>query len=436
MELVPIMIYDLCLKNCKIFPQEALYNLGIDQGKIIALEKNPLPSDKIIDIKGKLVLPGLIDVHVHFRDPGLTYKEDFKSGSQAAAHGGFTTIIDMPNTIPPTNTARSFKEKKEIASKKCIVDYALHAGVEDLAEIEKIAQLKPASFKLFMDLCSDDFLAQVFEKVSSLDTQIPLTLHGENQGVVEKCTKKLQSLNKNEAYDYSLARPPQAEEMAVAHALKLSSQFQQKIHICHVSTSRALQLINSKKIEGIPVSSEITPHHLLLDSDSFKKWGSLAKTNPPLRSKEKGISFSMLDKIDVIATDHAPHTLEEKKKNIWEASPGIPNLETVLPLLLTQVNKNNLTLNQIKRLLCENPSKIFNLENKGFIKKGMDADLVVVDLKLEGKINPDKFYTKAKYTPFSGWEYKGAPIMTISHGKVIMENGQVSDNLGNYVYFD
>ncbi|MBU4536104.1 MAG: dihydroorotase family protein [Euryarchaeota archaeon] len=429
-------MYDLCLKDCKIHPHKGLYNVGIEQGKIMTLKKTPLVADEVIDIKGKLVLPGLIDVHVHFRDPGLTYKEDFKSGSQAAAHGGFTTIMDMPNTIPPTNTACLFKEKKEIASKKCMVDFALHAGVDDLAEVEKIAPLKPASFKLFMDLCSDDFLDHIFEKVSSLDSKIPLTLHGENQKVVNDCTKKLQDENKNEAFDYSLARPPKAEELAVAQALNLSRKFQQKIHICHVSTSRALKLIDSKKREGLPVSSEITPHHLLLDSSAFKNWGNLTKTNPPLRSKEEGISFSMLDKIDLIATDHAPHTLEEKEKNVWEAAPGIPNLETVLPLLLTQMNKNNLNLDQIKSLLCENPSKIFNLENKGFIKEGMDADLVVVDLKLEGKINPDNFYTKADYTPFSGWEYKGAPVMTLSRGNVIMEEGQVMENRGRYVYLD
>ncbi|GAB6055191.1 dihydroorotase [Methanobacterium movens] len=430
------MIYDLWLKDCKLHPRKGLYNVGIEQGKIMALKKTPLVADMMIDIKGKVILPGLIDVHVHFRDPGLTYKENFKSGSQAAAHGGFTTIMDMPNTIPPTNTARFFKEKKEIASKKCMVDFALHAGAGDLVEIEKIAPQKPASFKLFMDLCSDEFLGQVFEKVSSLDSEIPLTLHGENQKMVNDCTKKLQDENKNEAFDYSLARPPKAEELAVDQALSLSRKFQQKIHICHVSTSRALELINSKKIEGVPASCEITPHHLLLDSSEFKKWGNLTKTNPPLRSKEEGISFPLLDKIDIIATDHAPHTLEEKEKGVWEAAPGIPGLETVLPLLLTQMNKNNLTLNQIKNLLCENPSKIFNLENKGYIKEGMDADMVVLDLKLEGKINPDDFYTKAEYTPFSGWEYKGAPVMTLSHGNVIMEEGQIMENKGRYVYPD
>lgn len=428
------MLYDLVLDNCKIHPFKGNYYLGIEEGKIKNISRQPLKADNHIDIEEKLILPGLIDAHVHFRDPGLTYKEDFKSGSQAAAHGGFTSILDMPNTIPPTNTAKNFQEKIDVASKKSIVDFGLHAGVDNLEEIEKISTLNPASFKLFMDLVDDHFLVQVFEKLSRIAPKPLLTLHAENKDLIEHYREKLQAENKKEPQDYCLVRPAIAEEMAVAQALSLSHHYQHPTHICHLSSDRSLQLINYMQEKACPVSSEITPHHLFLDSNDYKKWGNIAKTNPPLRSPWVKIPFSKLDKIDMIATDHAPHTLEEKEKGLWEASPGIPNLETVLSLLLTQFHKKNINLEQIKSLLCENPARIFNLKNKGFIKKGMDADLVVVDLKLEGAFKVDDFYTKAPYTPFSGWKYQGAAIMTISQGKVIMEEGQVFKNKGHYIY--
>ena len=159
---------DLCIKNCKISAETDLCSINIEQGKIIDITKIPLKAEKTIDAKGNLVLPGLIDVHVHFRDPGLTYKEDFKSGSEAAANGGFTTVLDMPNTIPPTNTVKNFQEKLKIASKKSIIDFGLHAGVSDLKEIEKIAALKPASFKIFMDTVDGGFLNEAFKTISEL----------------------------------------------------------------------------------------------------------------------------------------------------------------------------------------------------------------------------------------------------------------------------
>jgi len=440
---------DLCIINCKLDIETEEVCLGIEDGKIVSIKKIAPTASETIDVNGKLVLPGLIDAHVHFRDPGLTFKEDFFSGSAAAAAGGFTTVMDMPNTVPPTTTPQTFKEKMGIACKKSLVDFGLHAGVADLSNIKDLAEYKPASFKIFMDLVDDDFLMEVFGKINEvhdnalIDHGHPLneagehpliSLHAEDPDVVKQCTERM----KKEGSDpelYAQARPPQAEIEAIKNAISLAGKFNQRIHFCHVSTKKSLKLINTAKKTGLKITSEITPHHLFLDSGYLKTYGNLAKTNPPLRDKNR-LNIEDLAQIDIIGTDHAPHTLEEKKKDVWNAPPGIPGLETILPLLLTQLNQGKISVEDIKRLLCENPAKIFNIPNKGFITEGMDADLVVIDLKKEGVVDPDNFKSKAKYSPFKGFKTKGMPVMTMLRGKLVMDNGKIIDNHGKFVYSD
>lgn len=425
---------DLCLINCKLSPESDLCCIGVENGQIASLKKTHIPAEKTIDVRGKIVLPGLIDTHVHFRDPGLTYKEDFKTGSQAAANGGFTTVLDMPNTIPPTNTAKEFQEKLKIASQKSVVDFGLHAGVGDLKEIEKIAPLHPASFKVFMDLLDNGVLQDIFQKIALLPGKNIISLHPEDRDIVNHCTSRLKSEGRMEPEDYAWARPALAEELAVSQALVLANHYQLPVHLCHISSKKSLQLANMSKSLGCTVSSEITPHHLFLDSSCFLKWRNLTKTNPPLRSKSEKISVSELDQVDIIGTDHAPHTLEEKEKNVWESSPGIPNLETTLKVLITHYNKGNISFESIKRVLCENPARIFNMRKKGFLKEGMDADIVIVDLKKTGRITCEDFYSKARYTPFEGFKYVGAPVMTLCRGITVMEDNQIFPNPGRHIY--
>ncbi len=425
---------ELCLKNCKIVPENIECSIGIEDGKIVSIKKIPPKSDNTIDIGGNAILPGLIDSHVHFRDPGLTYKEDFRTGSEAAAAGGFTTIMDMPNTNPPTVTKKTFLEKLNIARKKSIVDFALHAGVDNLEQITQIAEFKPASFKIFMDDAHNSFLMESFAEISKLPQKYPISIHAEDENLTNYCTKMEKGKINENPKIYAEARPPISEVVAVSTAIVLSRFYDQPTHICHVSTKKSLELINMVKTEGNQITSEITPHHLFLDDSYFDKWGNLVKTNPPLRDNENKLDISRLNKIDVIGTDHAPHAVKEKEKNVWEAPPGIPNLETTLPLLLNEVNENKIGFEDIKRLLCENPAKIFNLENKGRITEGMDADFVVVDMKKEYTLNPEDFKTKAKYSPFEGFKVKGMPVMTIVRGNIVAENGEVFENKGKFVY--
>ncbi|MGZ7067877.1 MAG: dihydroorotase, partial [Methanobacterium sp.] len=259
-------------------------------------------------------------------------------------------------------------------------------------------------------------------------------IHAEDEIITSYCMEmEKDGINENPKI-YTKARPPISEVVAVSAAIAFSTYYNQKIHICHVRTRKSLQLINQAKISGYNITSEITPHHLLLDDSYFDKCGNLVKTNPPLRDNQNNLDLSSLKEIDIIGTDHAPHAINEKEKSVWEAPPGIPNLETTLPLLLSQINHEHMTFSQIKQLLCENPARIFNLKNKGRIAEGMDADFVVVDMKKESIINPDNFKTKAKYSPFKGFKVKGVPIMTMTRGNVVMEDGEIFENKGKHVF--
>ncbi|GAB4315298.1 MAG: dihydroorotase [Methanobacteriaceae archaeon] len=425
---------DLCIINCIIPPEKSECCIGIDDGKIVSIKKLPITSDKTIDLKGKTVLPGLIDVHVHLRDPGLTEKEDFRTGTMAAANGGFTTVLDMPNTIPPTNTAHAFSQKKKIAERKSLVDFGLHAGVGNLDEIEDLAKLKPSSFKIFMDLVDNKFLMEAFQRISKLKNNPLISLHAEDRDIIQYCTSKVMKKIDLKPEVYAQARPPLAEVISLSKAVEMAKYIGNNIHICHVSTLESLELIKNARRDSCDISAEITPHHLFLNSSYLELKGNFAKTNPPLRSDEFKIGLERLDEIDMMGTDHAPHRIVEKNQDVWEAPPGVPNLETALSLLLTEFNNGRISLETIKRILCENPSQRFDLKGKGFIKEGGDADLVVVDLKKEDIINPDNFKSKAKYSPFEGFEVQGIPVMTLVRGEVVMENGDVFVNKGRFIY--
>ena len=410
-------MYDLVLKNLKLLDYPDGTSLAIEDGKIAKISKSSIDGEKVIDLNGQLVLPGLIDPHVHFRDPGLTYKEDFKSGSMAAAHGGFTFVMDMPNTVPKTNTYNALKDKLKMAKDKSVVNFGLHAGYSSLEEMEKMLELDPMSFKVFMDLETDEDLDKIFKDISNLSKKSIVTVHCEKRDIVQESTKELSATT--EAIAYSYGRPAKSEDESVAQAIEIAKKYGNDLHICHLSTKNAMNLAISNN-----VTFEFTPHHLLYDNTAFNEFGTLIKTNPPLREKGKNVTIGDLNENSIIGTDHAPHSLEEKTKGVWDSSPGIPSLETVLSLLLTEVNKSNLDLKLIPKIFSQNVAKRFDLENKGFIKEGFDADLVIVDLNKEGVFDIDTFYTKAEYSPFDRLPYKGKATMTIVNGDIIMENDE------------
>ena len=414
---------DLVIKNCKLVDKAGQFHIKVEDGKITDISKTPLKGDEIIDIKDNYILPGFIDPHIHFRDPGLTQKEDFKTGSLSAANGGFTTVIDMPNTLPKTNTYKALKEKIQIAKNKSVVNFELQAGHNTLEEMKKMVELNPISFKVFMDLESDENLEKIFHDLSTLknttDYNGLVATHCEKKSIVERETEKLKQKDENEAIDYTYARPTESEDASVKQAIELARANDLRLHVCHLSSSKSLSIVKNA-CKNMPVSWEFTPHHLLMDNSAYNTYGTFIKTNPPLRPKEESVCIDDLDENSIIGTDHAPHTLEDKTKGVWASSPGIPNLETVVPLILTEVNKGNVSLEIIPKIFSENAAKVYGLDNKGEITIGKDADFTVIDLKQEGKFNIEEFQTKAEYSPFDGWEYIGLPIMTIVNGKTVM----------------
>ena len=267
---------DLCLSNCKIVPENLERSIGVNNGKIVSIKSSPIDAVKTIDLGGNIILPGLIDAHVHMRDPGFIYKEDFITGTAAAAAGGFTTVLDMPNNKPPTNTVKAFRDKIKIAESKCIVDFGLHVGADQPDQIAGLAAIKPASFKIFMDLFDDDSLMNLFAEISNLPEidgfKSSVSLHAEDMELVNRYTQMKKSEENLNPLTYADARPPLAEEVAVSKAILMAKEFDLKIHICHVSTKKSLNLIKRAKVNGCDITSELTPHHLFLDSSYFNQF--------------------------------------------------------------------------------------------------------------------------------------------------------------------
>ncbi len=433
----------IVLKNGKFVLLEKVFagDLLIVDESIYKIGKG-LKGDEEMDLEGKYVLPGLIDAHVHFREPGAGEKEDWYTGSCAAAAGGVTTVLEMPNTNPPTITKKLLDEKRKKYASKSVVDYGFHFGAStgNMDELRKIDRI--ASVKFYMGSTTGSLLVEsdsiLLDELHMLyGRDILATVHAEDERIITEQTKKLKATGRTDASAYAESRPNKAAAEAVKKIISFSLKAKNRLHICHITTQEELALL-SKNRKDLQVSVEASPHHLFLTEDDFERLGSLAKTNPPLRSKKDQAALWAAVKdgtVDIIATDHAPHTLESKKRDIWAAPAGVPGLETMLPLLLNEVNKKTLTLNQVIHLTSENPSRMFGIRNKGRIKAGYDADLVVVDMDLEKKVDNEKLFTKCGWSPFAGWKLKGWPVKTFVRGRLVYDNGKIIKTKGKEVSY-
>ena len=290
------------------------------------------------------------------------------------------------------------------------------------------------AFKLYMsekigglDVDDDKLLLQAFNKVAKMG--VPVAVHAEDRKILEIKRREMEKTGRKDVEAYSKARPPEAEAQAIRRIVQLAKKCGVQVHFCHVSSAVGLNAFLTAKKDGFPVTCEVTPHHLLLSSEHLKRYRTLALTNPPLRTKKDVIAlWSALKQgfIDALASDHAPHTVEEKEvESVWDAKPGIPGLETILPLLLTQVSEGRLTIADLVRLTSEKPAEIFNLRNRGCLEEGNWADIVVVDINRNYKIDSSNFYSKAKYSPFDGWSVKGKPTKTFVNGQLVMDEGEI-----------
>lgn len=421
---------DLLVKNGRIVGpaliQEA--NIVVQNGKITQITKQKVDAEAEIDAQGMYIIPGLIDAHVHLREPGNENKEDWRTGTQAAAAGGITTVLDMPNNSPPINTAERLQAKRELASQKSLVNFGLYFGADNnnLEEIKKISNV--AGVKFFLGKSTGDlvFKAENLSKFFKVlkEKKLLAACHCEDAELLRK-------YNKDKFEHFTDIRPPLCEARAIRDVVK--SMHNNRVHICHVSSELGLGEIMRAKRVCPTLTCEVTPHHLFLSEDDEKAKGSLLKTYPPLRSKKdcgalwKGLSERV---IDIVATDHAPHLREEKEVSFMEAPGGVPGLETMLPLMLGTIDLRGLV-----EFCSKRPAEIFNIRGKGAIIEGNDADFVILDKRKEYKITSDHLFTKCKWTPYEGMKVKGKVEATFVGGNQVFDGEQTIDNLGKEVKF-
>jgi dihydroorotase len=424
---------DFNIVGVKIYRDGELSEGGISiaSGKILKIGKeSALPAaGQVVQGNGLIALPGLVDVHVHLRDLELSYKEDYLSGTSAAAAGGFTTIVDMPNTRPVTDSAERLKEKISIAQQKIIVNVGFNVVPSSLEEVDKAKDLaigyKINMVKPWSSLPIDDSsLTSLIERAEAIGKMV--IFHAEEGAIVSELEDKYR--DSDSLSSYYKAHPSKAEDRAVGRVIGCAKNRKTKIHFCHISSTGSLRKIRAAKRQGRLMTCEATPHHMFLSQRSSSRFGGVSIMDPPLRSLEVAARlFSALKRgwIDILATDHAPHAVKEKRQLPWWKIPiGIPGLETALPLMLTEVVRGSISLRRVVEAMAEAPARIFNL-NCGALKEGSAADIVLVDMKRKFKIDSSSFFSKAKYSPFDGRGVTGKVVKTFVGGKLVFDENRV-----------
>jgi dihydroorotase len=417
---------DFVLVNGKVVSPKGIKEAQVlvKKGKIAAVGKKvKVPKGaQVIDVKGMHILPGVIDAHVHFRTPGMTAKEDWTTGSRAALAGGVTTVLDMPNTNPPTVDAATLKKKREMVKKKALVNYGFFVGAT-VKNLDKIGKLKNiAGIKLFMGSSTGNLLIKEKEMLEKFfkKTKVVLAVHAESEECILRNTEKVGSSNQPNIHN--LIRSPECAHEAMKEVLHLAKKYGTRVHVCHVTTDREVDSL--RKFKSKKVTAEVTPHHLFLTEKDYKMYGTLIKVNPPIRGLIDQVAlWEGLKKgwIDMVATDHAPHLLEEKERPYTNAPSGVPGVQTMLPLLLNAVNEKKLTLEEVVRLTSYNPARLYGIKNKGEIKVGADADLTVVNMKMPERICHRFLFSKCGWSPYHDWVLKGWPVMTFVNGELMYE---------------
>lgn len=434
------MPVDLLLNHGTIVTSDGEFkaSVAVDDGRIVALGSASLmlQAEKVLNLNGLHVLPGFIDAHVHMREPGMTYKENFTAGTSSAAAGGVTTIFEMPNTLPLVSNEKILLDKASILKDKAQVDFCLYGIIieDNIKDFAGMAKAGAIGFKLLLAEVtggvprpSNGYVFESFKELAKVG--LTVSVHAEDKNVNQYYVDKFKATTK-EPIAHCWSRPPIAEEEGIQMLSLFASQAGNKVHFVH--TSCGTDLIKAAKATGARVTAETCPQYLIFDEEDMRTKGTVLKINPPVRNRmivQKLMEAVNDGTIDTIGSDHAPHSVEEKtKESIWDASSGCIGVETMVPAMLTLVNKGLIKLTRLVEMGSENPAKIFDLyPKKGAIAVGSDADFTIVDMKMEKTVRADELHSIQKITPFEGFKVKGMPVYTIVRGEIVAESGEVFD---------
>ena len=431
------MLFDLILKDGTALLPHPDNPLNIIEEKVdIGISKDLIQTIgtlsskqgiQTLSCKGLYILPGLIDSQVHFREPGMEHKEDIAHGSLSALKGGITAFFEMPNTTPPTIGEADINTKLLKAQKNSWCDYAFYLGANpsNVSQLEKLENLKGCSgIKVFLGKSTGNLVLEEEDLLNILLSKGKrrIAFHSED----EQRLKEREVLAKDSPHTHPIWRDEQTALISTKRICALAKKHQRLIHILHVTTKEEMEFLKGQKDI---TSVEVTPQHLTLQApECYDELGTLAQMNPPIRSKKhqdalwKGIKEGV---VDVLGSDHAPHTREEKQKPYPLSPSGMPGTQTLVPLMLDHIHKGRLDLKTLVRLLAHNPSRLFKIKNRGFIKKGYKANFTLVDLKLKKTIDSSWLASKCQWSPFEGKRVIGWPIATILHGKPVMRDDEV-----------
>ena len=423
--------YSLIIKNgsCYVNGKLEKTDIALIDNKIKKIGKVEVNNNKVFDASNKLVLPGIIDTQTHFREPGSTDREDLESGSRAAVLGGVTSVFEMPNTNPPTSNLVEFDKKLNLAKNRMHCNYAFYFGAtpENADQLSKLKDLKGCcGVKLFAGSSTGQLLVDKeadIEKVISQSDRV-VSIHSEDEEILN-LRKKF--IKEGDVHSHPEWRNTECAISSTRRVVKIAERYNKQIHVLHVTTKEEVDFLAMHKKN---VTFEITPQHLTLYApDCYNKLGAFAQMNPPIRTKEHYDRLWVAVKnsiVDVLGSDHAPHSKEDKKKKYPASPSGMPGVQTIIPVMLNHINNEKLSLEQLIKLMCENPCKIFGIKNKGYIKEDFDADLTIVDMNKEQIIKDEMIASKCGWTPFNNFTVKGFPIATIVNGKIVMSDGKVN----------
>ncbi len=418
------------IKNATVvLPDEtARTSVLIDGDRIADVDPAPqITAEEVVDAEGLHLLPGVIDDQVHFREPGLTHKEDLHTAGRACAKGGVTTFLEMPNTNPNTISQAALEDKLALAARKCLVNYGFYIG----ATPDNVAELRAAhrtpGIKIFIGSSTGSLLVDEQEALEKIfaETTLPICAHCEDEATVRANTARY--ADTTDVADHSRIRDHRAALIATRRALDLAFRHRHRFHVLHVSTGDETELLGDHR--GL-ITAEACPHHLLFNVSDYPRLGSLVQMNPSIKNAEDGERLwqALHDgRIQVIATDHAPHTLEEKRRPYPRSPSGLPAVENSLALMLHQVNQGRCTLEQVVAWMCDAPARVWDIVDKGRIATDYDADLVLVDMHRTATVRNEEQETKAGWSPWHGEVLTGWPVRTWVMGHEVFRQGRFDE---------